>query len=103
MTREGPLLVKHNQTQILFQRDLALLEDLECEVVTSLHLGPLQSKVLCSTFTGQMIPPIGKKNATYIQKYTSDFRCFLHRLSLRRHILLTRYDFIDSSDISACL
>jgi hypothetical protein len=34
--------VEYDLAQILFQRDLALLEDLECEMMALLHLGPLE-------------------------------------------------------------
>jgi len=86
IAREGPLLVEHNQAQILFQRDLALLEDLERVEITIFHLGPLQFEVLRRSSAGQMVPSVGKKDATYIQKCACDSSCFLHQLSLRRPI-----------------
>ncbi len=70
--------MEHNQAQILFLRDLAILEDLEREMIAILHLDPPQLEVLRRPSAGQMILPIDQKDTTYIQKYACDPCCFLH-------------------------
>jgi hypothetical protein len=84
IAREGPPFVEDNQAQILFKRDLALLEDLEREAMAFLHVCPLQFEALRRPSARQVIPPIGQEDVADIQKYACDASCRLHQLSFRQ-------------------
>src|ERR1700678_4038315 len=76
-SREWAPPVKNNQTQVLLQRQLSVLESLEGQTMPFIDLSQIQLKGSRSPATGMMIPSIGEQDVTDIEKQAGYRRCLL--------------------------